>query len=128
MSCLHFSRKRCFSMVKSLQKSRIIQLSAGIVLELFRIKEYNINIAQVYSICKLKMNILYKSHQKVQEENTMKNNNSQWLENAVFYEIYPQSYKDTNADGIGNLAGMTESLPYIKSIGCNAIWINPCFE
>ena len=58
----------------------------------------------------------------------MKNNNPQWLENAVFYEIYPQSYKDTNADGIGDLAGMTESLPYIKSIGCNAIWINPCFE
>ena len=46
MSCLHFSRKCCFSMVKSLQKSRIIQLSAGIVLELFRIKEYNINIWQ----------------------------------------------------------------------------------
>ena len=61
---LQISRKRCFSMVKSLQKSRIIQLSAGIVLELFRIKEYNINIAQVYSICKLKMNILYKSRQK----------------------------------------------------------------
>ena len=58
----------------------------------------------------------------------MNNNNPQWLENTVFYEIYPQSYKDTNADGIGDLAGMTESLPYIKSIGCNAIWINPCFE
>ena len=51
-------------MVKSLQKSRIIQLSARIVLELFRIKEYNINIAQVYNICQLKTNILYKNHQK----------------------------------------------------------------
>ena len=55
VSCLHFSRKRCFSMVKSLQKSRIIQLSAGIVLELFRIKEYNINIWQyrTKSVCRL---------------------------------------------------------------------------
>lgn len=58
----------------------------------------------------------------------MKHNHPQWLENAVFYEIYPQSYQDTNADGIGDLAGMTKRLPYIKSIGCNAIWVNPCFE
>lgn len=58
----------------------------------------------------------------------MKQNHPQWLENAVFYEIYPQSYQDTNADGIGDLAGMTKRLPYIKSTGCNAIWINPCFE
>lgn len=51
----------------------------------------------------------------------MKNNNPQWLENAVFYEIYPQSYKDTNADGIGDLAGMTESLPYNQKyrLQCN---------
>ena len=46
----------------------------------------------------------------------MKNNNPQWLENAVFYEIYPQSYKDTNADGIGDLTGMTESLHQRKVI------------
>lgn len=58
----------------------------------------------------------------------MKQNHPQWLEDAVFYEIYPQSYQDTNADGIGDLAGMTKRLPYIKSTGCNAIWINPCFE
>ena len=52
----------------------------------------------------------------------------QWLEDAVFYEIYPQSFQDTNADGIGDFAGMTRRLPYIKTLGCNAIWVNPCFE
>ena len=51
-----------------------------------------------------------------------------WLENAVFYEIYPQSFKDTDGDGIGNINGITEKLEYIKGLGCNAIWINPCFD
>lgn len=52
----------------------------------------------------------------------------EWLDNAVFYEIYPQSFKDTDGDGIGNINGITEKLPYIKELGCNAIWINPCFD
>ncbi|MBR4344479.1 MAG: glycosylase [Lachnospiraceae bacterium] len=52
----------------------------------------------------------------------------EWLDNAVFYEIYPQSFKDTDGDGIGNIKGITEKLSYIKELGCNAIWINPCFD
>ena len=51
-----------------------------------------------------------------------------WLENAIFYEIYPQSFKDTDGDGIGNINGITEKLPYIHDLGCNAVWLNPCFE
>lgn len=50
-----------------------------------------------------------------------------WLDNAVFYEIYPQSFNDTNGDGIGDINGITEKLDYIMELGCNAIWINPCF-
>src|SRR5262249_11472112 len=50
-----------------------------------------------------------------------------WLEKAVFYQIYPQSYYDSNGDGIGDLPGITAKLDYISSIGCNAIWINPIF-
>ena len=52
----------------------------------------------------------------------------EWLDNAVFYEIYPQSFMDTDGDGIGNINGITEKLPYIKELGCNALWINPCFD
>ena len=52
---------------------------------------------------------------------------SKWLDNAVFYEIYPQSFNDTNADGIGDFQGIIEKLDYINELGCNAIWINPCF-
>ena len=52
----------------------------------------------------------------------------QWLDNAIFYEIYPQSFKDTNADGIGDFQGIIEKLDYIRELGCNALWINPCFQ
>ncbi len=51
-----------------------------------------------------------------------------WLERAVFYEIYPQSFNDTNGDGIGDLPGVIAKLDYIASLGCDAIWLNPCFE
>lgn len=50
-----------------------------------------------------------------------------WLDNAIFYEIYPQSFRDTNADGIGDLNGITEKLDEIQALGCNALWLNPCF-
>ena len=51
-----------------------------------------------------------------------------WLKDAVFYEIYPQSFKDSNGDGIGDFAGIVEKLDYIKGLGCNALWINPCYD
>lgn len=52
---------------------------------------------------------------------------AEWLKDAVFYEIYPQSFNDTNGDGIGDLQGIIEKLDYIKELGCNALWLNPCF-
>jgi maltose alpha-D-glucosyltransferase/alpha-amylase len=50
-----------------------------------------------------------------------------WLNQAAFYQIYPQSFKDSNGDGIGDIKGMTQKLPYVKSIGVNTIWLNPVF-
>lgn len=58
----------------------------------------------------------------------MKTNVPPWLNSAVFYEIYPQSFYDSNADGIGDLQGIIAKLDYVQSLGCNAIWLNPCFE
>ena len=55
------------------------------------------------------------------------NHMSYWLDDAVFYEIYPQSFQDTNSDGIGDFQGIIQRLDYIRSLGCNAIWMNPCF-
>jgi len=57
----------------------------------------------------------------------MKRPTPAWLRNAVFYEIYPQSFRDANGDGIGDIPGIIEKLDYIADLGCNAIWINPCF-
>jgi len=54
--------------------------------------------------------------------------NPKWLEKAVIYEIYPQSFADSNGDGIGDLPGIIAKLDYIQSLGADAIWLNPCFE
>lgn len=54
----------------------------------------------------------------------MRNN---WWKNAVIYEVYPKSFKDTNNDGIGDLKGIQEKLPYLKELGVDAIWIAPIY-
>jgi alpha-glucosidase len=46
---------------------------------------------------------------------------------AVFYEVYPRSFADSNNDGIGDLNGITAHLDYLKRLGVDAIWITPCF-
>ena len=51
-----------------------------------------------------------------------------WLCDAVVYEIYPQSFYDTNGDGIGDIRGIIEKLDYIESLGFTAIWLNPINE
>lgn len=50
-----------------------------------------------------------------------------WWKHAVIYEIYPRSFGDTNADGIGDLNGITEHLDYLKDLGVDAIWIAPFY-
>jgi alpha-glucosidase len=50
-----------------------------------------------------------------------------WYRNAAVYQIYPRSFYDSNGDGIGDLAGITEKLPYIKDLGASAIWLSPFY-
>jgi alpha-glucosidase len=50
-----------------------------------------------------------------------------WWQHAVFYEIYPRSFADSNNDGVGDLKGITSKLDYLKDLGVDAIWITPCF-
>ena len=51
-----------------------------------------------------------------------------WWKEAVFYQIYPRSFYDSNGDGIGDLKGITEKLPYLKELGVTAVWICPFFK
>ena len=51
-----------------------------------------------------------------------------WWRGAVIYQIYPRSYQDSDGDGIGDLKGIIARLPYIASLGVDAIWISPFFK
>ncbi len=50
-----------------------------------------------------------------------------WWKGAAIYQIYPRSFQDSNGDGIGDLPGITRRLPYVASLGVDAIWISPFF-
>lgn len=50
-----------------------------------------------------------------------------WLADAVIYEIYPQSFADSNGDGIGDLQGVIGRLDYLHWLGVDVLWLNPCF-
>lgn len=53
---------------------------------------------------------------------------SSWYKEAVVYQIYPRSFKDSNADGVGDLRGVIQKLDYLKSLGIDAVWLNPIFK
>ncbi len=73
------------------------------------------------------------SCQSPTQNNAMKNDSSEipgrkWWKEAVVYQIYPRSFKDANGDGIGDLKGIISKLDYIKSLGINAVWLNPIYS
>src|SRR5450755_3020660 len=51
----------------------------------------------------------------------------QWWQHAVFYEIYPRSFADSNNDGVGDLNGISSKMSYLHDLGVDAIWITPCY-
>lgn len=55
-------------------------------------------------------------------------NKNNWWKDAVVYQIYPQSFKDSNNDGIGDINGIREKIPYLKDLGVNVLWLNPIYE
>ncbi|MEC4003221.1 alpha-glucosidase [Flavobacterium sp. SUN052] len=59
---------------------------------------------------------------------TPNNLEKKWWKEAVVYQIYPRSFKDSNGDGIGDLKGIISKLDYLKSLGIDAVWLNPIYE
>ncbi|MGE0595623.1 MAG: alpha-amylase family glycosyl hydrolase [Hyphomonadaceae bacterium] len=53
---------------------------------------------------------------------------STWLRDAVIYQIYPRSFRDSNGDGVGDLRGVTEKLDYVAKLGVDGIWLSPFFR
>ena len=47
--------------------------------------------------------------------------------NSVVYQIYPKSFKDSNGDGIGDIKGIQEKLPYLEKLGIDVLWISPMY-
>lgn len=52
----------------------------------------------------------------------------QWWQSSVVYQVYPRSYQDSNGDGVGDLPGITQRLPYIKKLGADVVWLNPIYK
>ena len=63
----------------------------------------------------------------VSDRSADKNTDKKWWKEAVVYQIYPRSFKDTDGDGVGDLKGITQKLDYIKSLGVDVIWLNPIY-
>jgi oligo-1,6-glucosidase len=59
---------------------------------------------------------------------TKKGIDKKWWKEAIVYQIYPRSFKDSDGDGIGDLKGIISQLDYIKSLGVNAVWLNPIYS
>jgi len=51
-----------------------------------------------------------------------------WWKEAVFYQIYPRSFYDTNGDGIGDLRGIIQKLDYLQDLGVDALWLSPIYD
>ena len=51
-----------------------------------------------------------------------------WWKEAVVYQVYPRSFKDSNGDGIGDLKGITSELDYIQNLGVTVVWLSPHYD
>ena len=51
-----------------------------------------------------------------------------WWKEAVVYQIWPASYKDSNGDGVGDIPGIISTLDYIASLGVTTVWLSPMYD
>ena len=57
----------------------------------------------------------------------MDQSDKDWWRHGIFYQVYPRSFQDTDGDGVGDLRGIIARLPYLASLGVDAVWLSPIF-
>jgi alpha-glucosidase len=57
----------------------------------------------------------------------MDQSDKDWWRHGIFYQVYPRSFRDSDGDGVGDLRGIIARLPYLTSLGINAVWLSPIF-
>lgn len=62
------------------------------------------------------------------QQETVKDTERAWWKEAIVYQIYPRSFKDSDGDGVGDIKGIIQSLDYLQSLGINTVWLNPVFS
>ena len=85
------------------------------------------NILKITFICILLLSVNMSESQVVVAKNSPEIDKKWWKE-AVIYQIYPRSFKDSDGDGIGDLKGIISKLDYLQSLGIDAIWLSPIYE
>jgi oligo-1,6-glucosidase len=71
--------------------------------------------------------LIFLSNEIIMAQETKSSIDRKWWKEAVVYQIYPRSFKDTNGDGVGDLKGIISKLDYIKSLGIDVVWLNPIY-
>jgi oligo-1,6-glucosidase len=70
--------------------------------------------------------LLFSSQKSLGQQSN--NSDRKWWKEAIVYQLYPRSFKDSDGDGIGDLKGIISQLDYLKSLGVDAIWLNPIYS
>jgi hypothetical protein len=65
--------------------------------------------------------------QKQPQQSTAGTADKKWWKEAIVYQIYPRSFKDSDGDGVGDLKGIISKLDYVKSLGIDMVWLNPVY-
>lgn len=80
---------------------------------------------KLFAIILLYFKINEKLHVEAEQSNIL--NKSEWWDNAIIYQVYPRSFKDSNGDGIGDLNGITSRLSHIRDAGAQGLWLSPIY-